>query len=178
MTIRSYKDQHPQLDNSVYIDESAQLIGNVTLEEDASLWPLTVARGDVNRIEIGARSNIQDGSVLHVSRPTTQVPHGYPLLIGDDVTVGHQVTLHGCVIKDRVLIGMCSVVMDGAVIESDVILGAGSLVPPGKTLEKESLYLGRPAQRVRALSAEEKQSLRTSAENYVALKNEYLQKKG
>ena len=174
MAVRSYKDQHPQLDSSVYVDDSAQLIGQVALGEDVSIWPLTVVRGDVHRIEIGARSNIQDGSVLHVSRPSPKATNGYPLLIGDDVTVGHQVTLHGCVIKDRVLIGMCSVVMDGAVIESDVILGAGSLVPPGKTLEKNNLYLGRPAQKIRALSTQEKQSLLTSAENYVALKNEYL----
>jgi carbonic anhydrase/acetyltransferase-like protein (isoleucine patch superfamily) len=174
MAVRSYKDQHPQLDNSVYVDDSAQLIGQVALGEDVSIWPLTVVRGDVHRIEIGARSNIQDGSVLHVSRPSSEAVNGYPLLIGREVTVGHQVTLHGCVIQDRVLIGMCSVVMDGAVIESDVILGAGSLVPPGKTLEKNNLYLGRPAQKIRALSTQEKQSLRTSAENYVALKNEYL----
>ena len=112
---------------------------------------------------------------MHVSRPSPEKPKGFPLVIGADVTVGHQVTLHGCVIQDRVLIGMGSVVMDGVLIESDVILGVSSLVPPGKTLQKNSLYLGRPAQKLRDLTAEEKQSLLTSAENYVALKNEYLE---
>ena len=133
--IRSYKGIIPQLGERVYVDSSAVIVGDITLGDDASVWPLVAARGDVNHIQIGARSNIQDGSVLHVTHKNAENPDGYPLLIGDDVTVGHKVMLHGCTIGDRVLVGMGAIVLDGVVVESDVMIGAGSLVPPGKVLQ-------------------------------------------
>ena len=144
------------------------------MEDDVSLWPCVVARGDVNEITIGARTNIQDGSVLHVTHDGPFSPGGFPLRIGQDVTVAHQVTLHGCTVGDRCMIGMNSCVMDGAVLEQAVLLAAGSLVPPGKTLEAASLYRGRPAERVRDLRDEELEYLRYAAAHYVRLKDRYL----
>ncbi len=158
----------------VYVDPMAVVIGQVTLGDDVSLWPGTVVRGDVNEIHIGQRSNIQDGSVLHVTHDGPYSPGGLPLLIGDDVTVGHQVTLHACEIGNRCLIGMTSCIMDGAVLEDDVLLAAGSLVAPGYRLSAGSLYRGRPAKRVRDLEQDEFEMLRYSAAHYVRLKNRYL----
>jgi len=158
-----------------WIDPSAVVIGRVDIGEDASLWPTAVARGDVNFIRIGPRSNIQDGSVLHVTHDGPYSPGGLPLLIGEEVTVGHRVMLHACTVGDRCLLGMSSTVMDGAVLEDEVLLAAGSLVPPGKRLAAKSLYRGSPARRVRALSAEELEMLRYSAAHYVRLKERYRQ---
>ena len=141
--------------------------------DDCSVWPMTVIRGDVNHIRIGNRSNIQDGSILHVTHASAN-NDGYALTIGDDVTAGHQVILHGCTIEDRVLIGMGATIMDGAVIQSDVVLGAGSLVAPGKVLESGYLYLGSPAKRVRALTDAERAFFTYSAGNYVKLKDLHL----
>ncbi len=134
MSLRPYQQQSPTVAASAYVDPAAIVIGDVVIGADSSLWPMAVARGDVNFIRIGARSNIQDGSVLHVTHARGDQA-GHPLLIGDEVTVGHNVTLHGCSIGDRCLIGMASTVLDGAVLEPYVLLGAGSLVPPGKRLE-------------------------------------------
>lgn len=173
--LRSYKGISPTLGNDVYVDEHAVLVGDIVLEQDVSIWPFVAARGDVNHIRIGARSNIQDGSILHVTHKNSENPAGYPLIIGKDVTVGHKVMLHGCTIYDRVLVGMGSIVLDGAIIESDVILGAGSLVPPNKRLLSGYLYVGSPAKMTRALTEKEKAFLITSANNYVSTKNEYLQ---
>jgi len=122
MTIRSYKGITPTYDNSVYIDESSVLVGDITLGKDSSVWPLVAARGDVNYIRIGERTNIQDGSVLHLTRASKSNPDGYPLIIGDDVTVGHKVMLHGCQLGNRILVGMGAIVMDNAIVEDDVIL--------------------------------------------------------
>jgi carbonic anhydrase/acetyltransferase-like protein (isoleucine patch superfamily) len=175
MDIRDYQGSTPDLGARVYIDPRATVIGAVTLGDDASLWPGVVARGDVNFIRIGARTNVQDGSVLHVTHDGPYGPKGgLPLLIGADVTVGHLCLLHACTVGDRVLVGMGSIVMDGAVIEDDVLLGAGALVSPGKRLERGHLYRGRPAERVRALTAEELEMLRYSAAHYVRLKDKYL----
>ena len=135
MTIRSYKGITPTYDNSVYIDESSVLVGDISLGKDSSVWPLVAARGDVNCIRIGERTNIQDGSVLHLTRASKSNPDGYPLLIGNDVTVGHKVMLHGCQLGNRILVGMGAIVMDNAIVEDDVIIGGGSLVPPNKRLE-------------------------------------------
>lgn len=172
--IRCFHHHAPSIDESCYIDSSAVIIGQVSLLAGVSVWPLVVIRSDVNHIKIGARSNIQDGSVLHVSRPTPTTPAGYPLLIGEDVTIAHKVMLHGCTIHDRVLVGMSSIVMDGAVVESDVIIGAGSLVPPGKHLAAGYLYMGSPVRQVRPLTPDECSGLRRSAENYVKLRAAYL----
>ncbi|WOT05280.1 gamma carbonic anhydrase family protein [Shewanella youngdeokensis] len=174
-SVRSYKGIVPQLNLSVYVDEACVLVGDITLDDDASIWPLVAARGDVNHIRIGKRSNVQDGSVLHVSRKSPSLPNGHPLIIGDDVTVGHKAMLHGCKVGNRVLVGMGAIVLDGAVLEDDVILGAGSLVPPNKVLVSGYLYVGSPAKQVRQLTAAELAFLPQSAENYVRLKNEYLQ---
>jgi carbonic anhydrase/acetyltransferase-like protein (isoleucine patch superfamily) len=133
-----------------------------------------VARGDVNYIQIGHRSNIQDGAVLHVSRISSKNPQGFPLIIGSDVTVGHQCMLHGCVLGNRILVGMGAIVMDGAIVQDDVIIGAGSVVPPNKTLASGYVYVGNPVKQVRPLSQDERDFLSVSANNYVVLKNEYL----
>tara|TARA_Y100000310_G_scaffold304539_1_gene343811 strand:- start:69 stop:602 length:534 start_codon:yes stop_codon:yes gene_type:complete len=174
MTIRSYKGITPTYDNSVYIDESSVLVGDITLGKDSSVWPLVAARGDVNYIRIGERTNIQDGSVLHLTRASKSNPDGYPLIIGDDVTVGHKVMLHGCQLGNRILVGMGAIVMDNAVVEDDVIIGGGSLVPPNKRLESGYLYVGSPVKQARPLTEQERAFLNISADNYVQLKDEYL----
>jgi carbonic anhydrase/acetyltransferase-like protein (isoleucine patch superfamily) len=174
MTIRSYKGITPTYDNSVYIDESSVLVGDISLGKDSSVWPLVAARGDVNYIRIGERTNIQDGSVLHLTRASKSNPDGYPLIIGDDVTVGHKVMLHGCQLGNRILVGMGAIVMDNAVVEDDVIIGGGSLVPPNKRLESGYLYVGSPVKQARPLTEQELAFLKISADNYVQLKDEYL----
>lgn len=171
--IRPFRNVCPTVPDSAYVDPSAVVIGDVMLGEETSLWPMVVARGDVNFIRIGARSNIQDGSVLHVTHEQGKPPGGHPLVVGDEVTVGHRVTLHGCTVGDRCLIGMGSIVLDGAVLEPNVLLGAGSLVPPGKVLGGGALWLGSPARRVRTLTDEELARLAYSADHYVRLAREY-----
>lgn len=173
-SLRAYKGISPTLGENVYIDRSSVLIGDIELSDDASIWPLVAARGDVNHIKIGARSNVQDGTVLHVTRKTTDNPDGHPLIIGNDVTIGHKAMLHGCQIGNRVLVGMGAILLDGAIIENDVIIGAGSLIPPGKTLKSGFLYVGSPAKQARPLNDKERAFLSASANNYVRLKNEYL----
>ena len=173
--IRAYRGRRPQLGAGVYVDPSAQLIGDVELGDDASLWPQAVVRGDVNRIRIGARSNVQDGAVLHVTHDGPYSPGGADLRIGDDVTIGHGAILHACVIGNRCLIGMGARVLDEAVLEDEVFLAAGSLVPPGKRLRSGYLYRGSPAQEARPLSPEEIAQLKYSAEHYVRIKNHYLE---
>ncbi|SHI23543.1 gamma carbonic anhydrase family protein [Ferrimonas marina] len=174
MAIKGFSSIKPTLADGVFVEESAVLYGDIQLGNDSSVWPLVAARGDVNRIRIGARTNVQDGSVLHVTRTSDAHPEGYPLVIGDDVTVGHKVMLHGCTIGDRVLVGMGAIVLDGAVVEDDVMIGAGALVPPGKRLASGYLYVGSPVKQVRALSEEEISFLKASADNYVRLKDAYL----
>lgn len=172
--IRPFQGVLPRLGERVYVDESAQLIGDIVLGDDASVWPLAVIRGDVNRIRIGARSNVQDNSCLHVTHDGPYSPGGVDLQIGDDVTIGHGVILHACRIGNRCLIGMGSIVMDRVTVEDDVLIAAGSVVSPGKTLKTGWLYRGSPAQPARELTAEEVQSLKYSAEHYVRVKNKYL----
>ncbi|MDX1304291.1 gamma carbonic anhydrase family protein [Photobacterium sp.] len=172
--LRSYKGITPSLGQNTYIDSSAVIVGDIELGDDASIWPLVAARGDVNQIKIGARSNVQDGAVLHVTRKTGDKPDGHPLLVGDDVTIGHKAMLHGCQVGNRVLVGMGAILLDGAIIEDDVIIGAGSLVPPGKTLKSGFLYKGCPVKQARPLNEKERAFLPVSADNYVRLKNEYL----
>jgi len=174
MTISSYKQTSPKIPESVFVHPSAQLIGDVELGEDASVWPLTVIRGDMHRIRIGDRTNVQDGSVLHITHAGKYNPDGFPLTIGADVTIGHNVVLHGCTVGDRCLIGMGAIIMDGVVVESQVIIGAGTLIPPGKVLESGHLYVGSPAKQVRPLTEEEKTFIDYSAGTYLKLKNEYL----
>jgi len=130
--IRVYREWAPKIAESAFIDPSAQIIGRTVIGVDSSIWPLVSVRGDVHYIEIGERSNIQDNSSLHVTQPNKIAPDGYPLIIGDEVTVGHSCTLHACTIGNRCLIGMGSTILDGAVLEDEVFLAAGSLVSPGK----------------------------------------------
>lgn len=173
MPLAPYLDQAPQLGERVYLHPSAQVIGDVTLGTDSSLWCNTVVRGDVNRIVIGACSNIQDLAMAHVSHRTPHKPEGSPLTIGDYVTVGHAAILHGCTIGNECLIGMGTIVMDDVVIADRVMVGAGSLVPPGKRLDSGQLYTGRPVRAVRPLTSEEIAYLRYSAEHYVRVKDNY-----
>lgn len=173
-SIRSYKGIAPQIGKRVYIDSSAVLVGDIKVGDDSSIWPLVAARGDVNHIHIGERTNVQDGSVLHVTHKNADNPEGYPLIIGNDVTIGHKVMLHGCIIHDRVLVGMGAIVLDAAVIEEEVMIGAGSLVPPGKRLESGYLYVGSPVKQARPLTDKERAFLQKSANNYVQNKNDYL----
>lgn len=172
--LRAYRNLYPQVGERVMVDATSVVIGDVRIADDVGIWPLVAIRGDVNYVEIGARSNIQDGSVLHVTHKSSYNPQGNPLIIGEDVTVGHKVMLHGCIIGNRVLVGMGSILLDGAVIEDDVMIGAGSLVPQNKRLESGYLYLGSPVKQIRPLKEEEIAGLKYSANNYVKWKDEYL----
>jgi carbonic anhydrase/acetyltransferase-like protein (isoleucine patch superfamily) len=166
--------ERPQFGERVYIDPSAHVSGAVRLEDDVSVWPMAVLRGDVNRISVGARSNIQDGSVLHVTHESTRQPQGRALLIGADVTVGHGAILHACTVGDRCLVGMGAIVMDGAVLEADALIAGGSVVTPGTVVPAGTLWRGNPARQARELSAEEIAYQAYSAAHYVRLKDLYL----
>lgn len=172
--LRPYKDLFPQKGDRVMIDSSSVVVGDVRMADDVSIWPLVAIRGDVNHVMIGSRTNIQDGSVLHVTHKSTHNPAGCPLIVGEDVTVGHKVMLHGCNIGNRVLVGMGSILLDGVIVEDDVMIGAGSLVPQNKRLESGYLYLGSPVKQIRPLNEAEIAGLQYSANNYVKWKDEYL----
>lgn len=176
MNIRPFRGIVPTLGARAYVDPAACVIGDVHLGEDSSIWPGCVVRGDVNHIRIGARTNIQDGTIVHVTHdgPYTQ-PDGWPTLIGDDVTIGHGAIIHACTIGDACLIGMGATVLDGAVIQQNGFVGAGAVVPPGKTVMTGELWLGNPAKPVRRLSDKEIEQLYYSAKHYVRLKDEYLE---
>ncbi|MBS3913923.1 MAG: gamma carbonic anhydrase family protein [Bacteroidetes bacterium] len=174
MALRTFKDKHPQMGDKVYIDPAAVVIGDVTMGDDVSVWPTAVIRGDVESIRIGAGSNVQDGSVLHVSHAGDYSPSGHRLLIGKGVTIGHRAVVHGCTVGNYCLIGIGAIIMDGAVLEDYVMLAAGALVSPGKTLESGYLYVGAPAKPVRALNDTEKAFLEYSYQHYIRLKDRYL----
>lgn len=165
--ILSHHGQHPNIDPSVYVAPSADIIGEVQIGFDSSVWFQVVIRGDVNWIKVGSRTNIQDHSMLHVTRRTS------PLTIGNDVTIGHRVMLHGCTIQDRVLVGMGAIVLDDAIVGEDSIVGAGALITKGTVIPPRSLVVGMPAKVVRELKPEEIQFLKQSAENYVQDSREY-----
>ena len=173
MAIRNFKDKQPTIPSSSFVDHTALVLGNVQIGENCSIWPMTVIRGDVNHIQIGDNTNIQDGSVLHVTHDGPYNPGGFSLKIGNNVAVGHRVILHGCHIADSCLIGMGATIMDGAVIESQNIIGAGSLVTPNKHLESGYLWLGSPVRKIRKLTSDEIESIKYSAENYVKLKRQH-----
>jgi len=172
--MKSFRGKTPQLGDRVWVDDSAVIIGDVTIGEDSSVWPLVAIRGDMHSIRIGARTSVQDNSCLHITHASTYKPEGYPLNIGDDVTVGHMAMLHGCTIGNRVLVGMGTTILDGAVIEDEVIIGAGSLVPPGKCLETGFMYMGSPVKQIRPLNDKEIEYFQYAGLNYVKLKDEYL----
>jgi carbonic anhydrase/acetyltransferase-like protein (isoleucine patch superfamily) len=173
--IQQFKQHCPHIAKGGYVHPSATIIGQVTIDENSSVWPGAVIRGDINFIRIGKNTNIQDLSILHVNHRSKDDPEGSPLIIGDNVTIGHAVILHGCTIANECLIGMGSIVMDKVVIEKHVLLAAGSLVSSGALLESGHLYMGRPAKKVRALTEDEILSLQESAYSYVQGKDEYMQ---
>lgn len=174
MNVRSYRNQLPRLGARVYVDPAAVLIGDVELGDDVSLWPCTVVRGDVNFIRIGARTNVQDGAVLHVTHDGPYSPGGFPLTIGADVTVGHSAILHACTVEDACLIGMHATVLDGAIVRKHGFVAAGAVIAPGKVVGEAELWMGNPARCVRKLDAAQIEALYYSAKHYVKLKDEYL----
>jgi len=172
--IRPYQHILPTLGQRVYVDEAAAVMGDVTVGDDSSIWPFAAIRGDVNRVVIGARTSVQDGSVLHVTHKRPELPDGWPLTVGDDVTIGHKVTLHGCTLGNRILVGIGTIILDGVTVEDDVMIGAGSLVPPGKTLHSGYLYVGSPVKQSRKLTEKEIAFLPYSAAHYVKVKDNYI----
>ena len=174
MNVRSHAGLSPRISTDAYIDPASVVIGDVEIGEGSSVWPMTVIRGDIHRIRIGERTSVQDGSVLHVTHAGPFNPDGFPLIIGDDVTIGHKAMLHGCTIGNRILIGMAAIVMDGVVVNDEVIIAAGSLVPPGKVLESGYLYMGNPIRQVRALTDNELKYFQYTAQRYASLATEYL----
>lgn len=172
--IRAFQNKSPNLGNRVYIDPQSAIIGDVTLGDDVSVWPMAVIRGDVNFIKIGNSCSIQDGAVLHVTHDGPYTPGGRPLILGQGITVGHKAVLHACTIDDYCLIGMGSLILDAVHVQHHVTVAAGSIVPPGKILESGYLYLGNPAKAIRKLSTQELEQLEYSAAHYVRLKNKYL----
>ena len=173
--IRAFQGVSPVLGEGTYVDEAATVIGDVVLGDDVSIWPGTVVRGDVNYIRIGARTNVQDGTIIHVTHDGPYgKPGGFATVIGEDVTIGHAAVIHACVIEDACLIGMGATILDGAIIRKNGFVGAGTVVPPGKTVESGELWLGNPAKCVRKLSEKEIEQLYYSAKHYVRLKDKYL----
>lgn len=176
--VRAFNGITPKLGKGVFIDSSAVVIGDVVLGDDVSVWPCAVIRGDMHYIRVGSRTSVQDNVVLHITHASENFnPEGFPLNIGEDVTIGHAAVLHGCTVGNRVLIGIGAIVNDGAVIEDDVVLGAGALVPPGKRLQSGYVYVGNPVKQLRPLSEAERSFLPYSPQNYIELKNQYLQEK-
>lgn len=166
--IRTFQGIKPTIAKSAFIEETAVVIGDVVIGEESSIWFRAVVRGDVNYIRIGHRTNVQDLCVLHVTHDTA------PLVIGDEVTIGHNVVLHGCTIKDRVLIGMGAIIMDGAVIGEDSVVGAGALVTEGTIVPPKSVILGSPAKVKRPVTDKELAWIRESAQNYIAYARQYM----
>lgn len=172
--LRPFLDKSPVLGQRVYVDPACTVIGDVVLGDDVSVWPGTVIRGDVNHVRVGARTNVQDGSIIHVSHASPYNKGGYPTLIGAGVTVGHGCIIHACSIGDYCLIGMGACVLDGAVIEDEAFIGAGAVVGPGKRVARGELWVGNPARPVRTLDAQAIEGLHYSADHYVRLKDQYL----
>ncbi|MFI0474635.1 gamma carbonic anhydrase family protein [Halomonas sp. HMF6819] len=172
--LRAFKGQSPRLGERVFIDPASVVIGDVVLGDDCSVWPMTVIRGDMHRIRIGARVSVQDGSVLHITHASDFNPDGFALTVGDDVTIGHKALLHGATLGSRILVGMGAIVMDGVVVEDDVIIAAGAVVTPGKTLESGYVYGGNPAKALRPLKEKERAFFTYTAGNYVKLKDQFL----
>lgn len=166
--IRTFQGLKPTIPESCFIEETGVVIGDVVMGEDCSVWFHAVVRGDVHSIRIGDRTNVQDLCMLHVTHGT------HPLVIGNDVTIGHNVILHGCTIRDRVLIGMGAIIMDGALIGEDSVVGAGALVTEGTIVPPKSLILGSPAKVKRAVTENELAWIKESADNYVAYMRQYL----
>jgi len=173
--IMNFKNYKPEIGKNSWIADSADVIGRTKIGEDSSVWFQVVIRGDVHFITIGSRTSIQDGTMIHVTHHKKEdMSDGHPTTIGDDVTIGHKVMLHGCTIEDACLIGMSATILDGAVIGKESIVGAGSLVTKNKVFPARSLIMGSPAKFVRELSDEEVKELYASSLRYVGFKNEYI----
>ncbi|MGH8184342.1 MAG: gamma carbonic anhydrase family protein [Rhodanobacteraceae bacterium] len=172
--LRDYRGVLPKLGARVYVDPAASVIGDVELGDDASIWPGAVLRGDVERIRIGARTNVQDGTIVHVTHDGPYTPGGSPCIVGADVTIGHAAVIHACTLEDCCLVGMHATVLDGAVVRRHAFVGAGALITPGKIVGEGELWVGNPARCVRKLGNAEIEALRYSAAHYVKLKNNYL----
>jgi carbonic anhydrase/acetyltransferase-like protein (isoleucine patch superfamily) len=172
--LRAWKGVTPQLGERVFVDPASMVLGDVVLGDDCSVWPMAVIRGDMHRIRIGARTSVQDGCVLHITHASDFNPEGFPLTIGEEVTICHKAVLHGCTLGSRILVGMGAIVMDGAVVEDEVIIAAGAVVPPGKHLQSGHVYAGNPAKALRPLKDKERAFFPYTAGNYVKLKDEYL----
>lgn len=173
MSVRRFENHTPQLAAGVYVDDTALVIGDVSIGTDSSVWPYSVVRGDVNQIRIGARSNIQDHCTIHVTHDSVYHPGGVACVVGDGVTVGHQVVLHACHIDNHCLIGMGSIIMDQVRVGEYTLVGAGSLITEGTDLEGGYLWIGRPARRLRALTEQEREYIHYSAQQYVRLKQRH-----
>lgn len=170
MSLISFENLAPRIDPAAFVAPGARLIGDVEVGPEASIWYNTVLRGDMNRIRIGARTNIQDGTVIHVEPPRQGGPsEGYPALIGEEVLIGHMAMVHGCILHDRAFVGLGSIVMDGCEIEGDAMLAAGAMLTPGKRIPSGQLWAGRPARYVRDLRSEDLEGMRVGVAHYVAL---------
>ena len=168
-TILSYGGKTPKIDPAAFVAPGARLIGDIEIGPEASIWYNCVLRGDVNRVRIGARTNIQDGSVIHVDSPQPGLDSGYPTLIGEEVLIGHLAMVHGCILRDRAFVGLGAIVMDGCEIEGDAMLAAGAMLTPGKRIPSGQLWAGRPAKYVRELRAEDIAGMRAGVAHYVEL---------
>lgn len=177
MNTRSLGNLAPELANTTWVHDMAVVIGDVKMGDDCSVWPMAVIRGDMHSIRIGDRVSVQDGAILHITHSGPETGDGFPLTIGSDVTIGHQVCLHGCTLGNEILVGIGSTILDGAVVQDQVVIGAGTLVPPGKTLESGFLYIGAPAKKARPLSDKELAYFKYTAANYAKLKNQYMNEK-
>jgi len=169
MTLLSYEGRTPRIDPTAFVAPGARLIGDVEIGPEASIWYNCVLRGDVNAIRVGARSNIQDGTVLHVDSPEPGHPAGYPTLIGEEVLIGHLAMVHGCILRDRAFVGLGAIVMDGCEIEGDAMLAAGAMLTPGKRIPAGQLWAGRPAKYVRDLREADIAAMRAGVAHYVEL---------
>ncbi len=167
ITIAEVNGKAPRIHDSAFIAPGTRIIGDVEIGPQVSICYNCVLRADVSRIVIGARSNVQDGSVVHCDGPMPGHPDGFPTLIGEDVLIGHMAMVHGCVLKPRAFVGLGAIVMDGCVIESDAMLGAGALLPEGKHIGMGELWVGRPAKKVRDLTEEAKAGMRAGVAHYV-----------
>lgn len=174
MNIRTFAGFTPKLGEGVFIDPTAVVLGDVELGDNVSVWPTAVIRGDMHSIRVGAKTSIQDGSILHITHASKFYPDGFPLTLGEEITVGHRAVLHGCTLGNRILVGMGAIIMDGAVVEDEVIIAAGALVPPGKHLASGYVYAGNPVKQLRALTPQEKEFFSYSAANYVSLAAKHL----
>lgn len=169
MTILPFGGKGPRIDASAFVAPGARLIGDVELGPEASIWYNCVVRGDVNRIRIGARSNVQDGTVIHCDSPKPGEPDGHPTIIGEEVLIGHMAMVHGCTLHDRAFVGLGAIVMDGCEIESDAMLAAGAMLTPGRRVPSGQLWAGRPAKYVRDLTPDQLAGMRVGVAHYVAL---------